>query len=396
MGHRMTETSPAYQTFTDTGKSVESNGIKVGLVCPYNIFLGGGVQEVVAALQRGLTDSGHVAKIITPLPWGNYINTPSDVIFLGTAASLKSPFHTTAQVSVSLKVDEIDDMLEREQFDILHFHEPWVPIMSRQLLSRSASYNVATFHAKLPETIMSRTIERVITPYTKSILRYLTALIAVSEPAADYVRSLSDKHVAIIPNGIDLKRYKMVKPKPTSRKTILYIGRLEKRKGLKYLLKAFGRLADSQKDIRLIIAGDGPDRAKHEEYAKTHHIKGVSFVGYVSEKQKLALLRKADLFCSPAAYGESFGIVLLEAMATGTVIVAGNNSGYASVLTGRGALSLVNPKDIPEFARRLDLLLRDDELRKVWRNWASSYVRQFDYPKVVAQHEAVYKKVLLG
>src|SRR4051812_30400677 len=131
--------------------------MRIGLVCPYNIFRGGGVQECVLALQKELKWRGHSAKIITPQP-RQTAEELSDVLFVGTSTDIKSPFHTTAQVSVSVNVEAIDDLLAHEQFDILHFHEPWVPIMSRQLLTRSRSANVATFHAKLPETVMSRTI----------------------------------------------------------------------------------------------------------------------------------------------------------------------------------------------------------------------------------------------
>ena len=149
--------------------------MKIGLVCPYHIFKGGGVQECVFALQKELEARGHVARIITPLPRDvDDTDGVHDCIdFVGTSANVKSPFHTTAQVSVSLDTSAMAEMLEREQFDVLHFHEPWVPIMSRQLLTQSDTVNVATFHAKLPETVMSKTIERVVTPYTKSVLKYL-------------------------------------------------------------------------------------------------------------------------------------------------------------------------------------------------------------------------------
>lgn len=378
--------------------------MKIGLVCPYNIFRGGGVQEVVLALQKELLTRGHEARIITPLP-RDYTGPKSDhTIFIGTSADFKSPFHTTAQVSVSLNTEEIASMLEREQFDILHFHEPWVPIMSRQLLSRSKSKNLATFHAKLPETVMSRTIEKVITPYTRSVMKYLGELTAVSDAAAEYVLTLTHQPITIIPNGIDLDKYQNAKGKGQREKgvqtdkvlpkTILYIGRLEKRKGVKYLLKAFGLVVRKDPGIKLIIAGDGPDRVKLEDYARHNNISNVVFTGHVSEADKLLLLEEADLFCSPALYGESFGIVLLEAMAKGVVTVAGNNSGYVSVLQQLGELSIINPKDTTEFARRLHLLLYDKHLRSIWREWAQDYIKQFSYPKVVDQYESLYKKTL--
>src|SRR5688572_9518907 len=128
--------------------------MRVGLVCPYNIFKGGGVQECVLALQAELVKRGHVVKIITPLPLEQKSHTLPGTLFIGRATDVKSPFHTTAQLSASLDVQAIDRVLATEQFDILHFHEPWVPLVSMQILTRSQSKNVATFHAKLPETLM--------------------------------------------------------------------------------------------------------------------------------------------------------------------------------------------------------------------------------------------------
>ena len=372
--------------------------MKIGLICPYDIFRGGGVQEVVLELQKGLSGRGHSVKIITPLHRDHDKSPKDGIIFIGTSTDVKSPFHTYTQVSVSLNIDEIKSMLEREKFDVLNFHEPWVPIMSRQLLVKSKCVNVATFHAKLPETIMARTIEKVITPYTKSVLKYLHELTAVSDAAAEYVRTLTPRPITIIPNGINLDKYKISNSNENKsapkEKTILYIGRLEKRKGVKYLIGAFGLIVKDNPGIHLIIAGGGPDREKLEDNVRNNNVSNVTFAGYVDEKQKLKLLEKADLFCSPALYGESFGIVLLEAMAKGIVTIAGNNSGYTSVLKEMGEISIINPKDTAEFARRLHLLLYDQHLRDLWQKWAKNYVKQFSYPKIIDQYEALYVKAL--
>lgn len=369
--------------------------MKIGLVCPYNLFRGGGVQECVIALQSELSYRGHDVKIITPLPREYEGRRPKNVIFIGNAAQVKS-FHTTSQISVTVSGEAVDVMLAEEAFDVLHFHEPWVPMVSMQILSRSNSANIATFHAKLPETVMSRTIERVITPYTKSIIKYLDQLTAVSNAAAEYVHSLTTKPVAIIPNGINLTEYskKTNKATPSKRKRILYIGRLEKRKGIIYLLKAYDDLTKQMPDIELIIAGEGPDRLKLETYVSENNIPRVSFRGYISQAEKVRLLHTSDIFCSPARYGESFGIVLLEAMASGLVVVAGNNSGYSAVLEERGAISLVNPKDTSQFSQRLKLLMQDDGIRELWRIWAKKHVQQFEYAKIVDKYEELYKQAV--
>jgi len=370
--------------------------MKIGLVCPYNIAIGGGVQEIVRDLRNGLIKNGHDVRILTPRPRDDTSIRDPDVIFIGNGGDFKLPTQTVAQLSTSVDNSEVDAILAREQFDILHFHEPWVPLISRQILARSKAVNIATFHAKLPETMMSRTMAKVVTPYTKSVLKYLHALTAVSDAAAEYVSSLTDEPVTIIPNGIDLKRFQSVKSiaKTQDIKTILYVGRLEQRKGVKYLLNAYEELVKDQDNVQLIIAGNGPDREKLEMQAATQMLPNVSFLGYVSEEVKLQLLHSADLFCAPALHGESFGLVLLEAMSCGLVTIAGDNAGYTSVMREMGSLSLVNPRDTDSFARRLKLLLNEEKLRRDWQLWAKSYVKQFDYPAIIGQYEDLYKYVL--
>lgn len=366
--------------------------MKIGIVCPYNIFKGGGVQECVLALQSELISRGHTAKIITPWPRGYSGEEPENVIFMGTSTDMKSPMHTTVQVSATGNGDRVKEVLEQEQFDVLNFHEPWVPMISRQILTKSNAVNVGTFHAKLPDTRVSKTIEKVITPYTKGIMKYIDHITAVSPAAAEYVKHLTDKEIQYVANGIDLKKYKPISDSKRAKEpTIFYIGRLEKRKGVKHLLKAFAKLQANLPEARLIIGGDGPDREKLEEFAEDQHLKNVEFLGYIEESEKLRLLQTSTVVCSPALYGESFGIVLLEAMACGTPIVAGDNPGYMGVMQGTGQISIVNPKHSDDFARRLHMLMTDQALRTTWQTWALEYVKQFDYPRIVDGYEAVYK-----
>lgn len=368
--------------------------MKIGLVCPYDIFKNGGVQECVLALKNEYQNRGHQTYIITPRPKGVEAEKIDGILLIGESRDFKSPFHTTAQISVSLENGAIDTLLEDYKFDILHFHEPWVPIVGRQILSKSKTVNIATFHAKLPETMVSKTIERVITPYTKSILKYIDSFTAVSESASEYVKTLTSSNISLVPNGIDIDKFVIKNDVPKDRDTILYVGRLEKRKGVIYLLKAFRELQQINPKVRLLIVGDGPDRPKLEMFVENNNIDGVEFLGFVDEATKINLLHKATLFCSPAIYGESFGIVLLEAMASGAVTVASNNPGYASVLKETGAISVVNVKDTAEFARRLQLLMVNVEMRELWLSWSQKYVEQFRYSHIADQYLAIYKKAM--
>lgn len=371
--------------------------MKIGLVCPYNMFqFAGGVQEVVLQLQAHLQAKGHQALIITPRPRKHYKNPPDNLIMVGRSHKMNTPFATMVDLGFEADPTEIEAILEREQFDILHFHEPWQPFLSRQILSRSNAINIATFHAKLPDTLVSKSLLNAVIPYTKSVLKYLHVYTAVSEAAADYVRTLTHEPIAIVPNGIDLERFKFQPKlkKKNRQKTIFYLGRLEKRKGVRYLLEAYALLRESHDDVKLIIAGNGVKKLSLEKYVDLYEIPDVSFIGYVAEDQKIPLMGSADVYCSPAIYGESFGIVLLEAMALGTPVVAGNNPGYASVMQGKGRLSLVNPESTVDFAQHLELMLYDEDVRNLWQKWALDYVKGFSFDSVADNYELLYKQAL--
>ncbi len=368
--------------------------MRIGLVCPYNVIAGGGVQECVFALAEELIARGHYVRVISPRPRAYKGEAPKHVLFVGSAAKVSS-FHTTSQISASAENEAIESVLSEHKFDVLHFHEPWVPFVSRQILTRSTACNIATFHAKLPENRMNRTIEKVITPYTSSILKYLDSLTAVSDAAADYVKTLSDDDITIIPNGIDLDKFKHKKPSSASDdKNIVFVGRLERRKGIAYLLDAFELLQQQYNNtLTLHIVGAGPDGRRLKRYVQDLGLVNVKFHGYVEEQDKIEFIRNATVFCSPAPYGESFGIVLLEAMALGTPLVAADNPGYASVMKELGSVSIVNPKNAQALANRLDTFMTDEKLRTLWRQWAKSYVKQFSYKAVTDMYEALYKDV---
>jgi phosphatidylinositol alpha-mannosyltransferase len=370
--------------------------MKIGLVCPYNMARGGAVIEIVKDMQAGLTARGHTVKIITGKPKGvSDVGAPG-VIFAGTVTDFKSPTHTLASFARTNDPQAVAEVLAAERFDVLHFHEPAVPVLSKQILDYYSGATMATFHAKLPETALSQAIGRAATPYLRALLDGIDELVVGSEAAADFIRTLTDQPLHYIPNGVDLETFRPVKrPAPGKRKTILFVGRLEHRKGVKYLVRAFARLAQGRDDVELVLVGSGPDRRRLEMLAANLGVQDrVTFLGFVDNATKLRLFAEADLFCSPAIFGESFGLVLLEAMATGLVTVAGANPGYSAVMQGRGALSLVDPLDITDFARRLELLLNNEDLRKLWRSWALDYVKQFDYRCIMAQYETLYEQAV--
>lgn len=369
--------------------------MKIGLVCPYDFFRHGAVQKLIELLYTELIDRGHEVRIITPRPRSYKGDSPKDVIFVGQSAKWNTPLSTSNEFGMTLEPSAIEVMLEEQHFDILNVHEPEIPILGAQIAARANCPIVATFHATIPETAVGKTIEFIRIPYAKSIFKNLAAMTAVSESAARFVREWTELPVEIVPNYVDIPYFNRTPHGVERHKdTILYIGRLEKRKGVKYLLAAFALLASRNPDIKLVIAGDGSEREKLEMYVEDNDIPRVTFLGAVDEPTKLQLLHEANLFCSPAIYGESFGIVLIEAMAARVPTVAGDNPGYACVMKDRGLLSLVNVKETEEFARRLEVFMYDDAMRKLWLEWADEEIKQYDFKRVIALYEAVYKKAV--
>lgn len=366
--------------------------MKIGLVCPYDISRAGGVQEHVLAQASELRRRGYSVTVLTPKPRGSGITAADNTIYIGNSANLNTPIKTSLELGISLGRDALDDLLARQAFDLLHIHEPEVPVLGAQIVAKAHCPIIATFHAIHPDTPMARTLEALRIPYSRSIFTRIAAMTAVSDTAAKFVRERTRQAVTIIPNGIDLQTYKENTKRLTKVKTILYVGRLEARKGTKYLIRAMALLP--QENIRLVIAGDGPERKKLEALTRDLNLSNVKFLGFVNPAKKISLLSKADLFCSPALYGESFGVVLLEAMASGLVSIVGNNAGYVSLMQDRGAISVTNPKDAEDMARKINLLLNDKELRELWRNWARNTIKKYDYKKVVDQYEKLYKQIV--
>jgi phosphatidylinositol alpha-mannosyltransferase len=377
--------------------------MKIALVCPYNLLeRAGGVGELVVNLKAGLIKRGHKVKIITPRPTGYQGEVPKDFILMGTSAKFNPGLATDGTWTYNIDTEDIRSVLDHEKFDIINFHEPWAPILARQILQMSDTAHVGTFHANLIDSVAAKSLVNLFIPYGRGIGEKLDLMTAVSSaPAAVLLdkdpKGKIVKNIRYIPNGIDVKKYQTrptMAVKHPKIKTILYVGRLEGRKGVKYLLQAYNQLAARRKDVQLMIAGSGPDEQKLRDYVNEFEVPRVTFLGFISDEDKIHYLHRADIFCSAATRGESFGIVLLEAMAAGCPIVAGDNVGYQTVLSGTGAISLVNPRDTVDFSRRLEIMLFNEDLRTVWLKWAKSHVKQYDYPKVIDQYEQAYKEAL--
>ena len=371
--------------------------MKIGIVCPYNMALGGAVQEVVKESYDELKRRGYEVVILTPLPSQGKPDLPGyNIWYVGKAYDLKA-IGTVAQVSVVTKPSEIDRFFAEEKPDVLHVHEPWVPLMNSQVLRRAPCPVVATFHAKLPDNAIADMIKTLGRVYTRPGVRRVNVCVAVSQPAAEHIGEVLGRPIPIIPNAVNLSDFlpaKKQKPLVPGKKTILYVGRLETRKGPAYLISAFKEFHKKHPDTQLIIGGKGPDMDMLKAQATVDDTGAIEFLGYVEDDEKKRLMQQADLFVAPAIYGESFGIILIEALASGQVVVAGDNPGYRSVMKEFGEISLVNAQDTAAFVAKLETLLYDETIRANYLAWSKEYVKQYDYRTVTDAYVKLYEQLV--
>lgn len=366
--------------------------MKIGLVSPYVYPLPGGVTQHVRFLYENLRLRGHEVRILTS-SHGLQRSSEGDVIRLGKGFSMPAN-GSVGTITLSPRyVSQAHDLLERERFDVLHFHEPFVPFLSLVLLNQSRSVNIGTFHAYGGWSPAYQFGKRVMRPYAER----LHGRIAVSAAARHFIDRYFPGDYKVIPNGVDIDRFQ--KAVPLTRwqdgtPNILFVGRFEPRKGLLELLKAYRHMRRNGVEARLLLVGGGPQEREARRYVATRNLQGVHFLGRVSDDERNQLFRTADVYCSPATGRESFGIVLLEAMAAGAPIVASDIHGYKGVVRrGREAL-LVPPKDHKELAVALARLVEDKALAAAMSEAGPLRAEEFSWPRVTAKVDDYYGFVI--
>lgn len=371
--------------------------MKIALVSPYDFAHPGGVVNHILALDRQFTRMGHDVRVIAPASHG--VPTIGDrFIPIGRPRPIPAS-GSICRITLSLWLaPRIKKVLAREKFDIIHLHEPFMPMLCSAVLRYSETANVGTFHAYhgSPGYNFGWPISAIML-YRRR--RKLMGKIAVSRPAMNFASNHIPGHYDIIPNGVDLEHFTPdVAPIARFRDgkiNILFVGRLEKRKGLDHLLKAYRQVKAKVPESRLIVVGPGTRlRKKYEKHVRRSGLKDVVFVGYTSYDELPRYYKTADIFCTPATGRESFGIVLLEAMAVGTPVVATNIDGYAGVMTQGKEGLLVPPKDDTELARALLSLMSDEPLRRQMGARGMATAQQYDWKKIARQVFELYIKVL--
>jgi phosphatidyl-myo-inositol alpha-mannosyltransferase len=372
--------------------------LKIGLVLDDSLDKTDGVQQYVLSIGEWLRSQGHQVRYLVgetkrqDVGGVHSLSRNVRVRFNHNQMSMPLPTSTAA----------LKRLLRTQDFDVLHIQLPYSPWLAHRII-RQADQRTAvfgTFHI-VAHSRLVRLATKGLAVWTRSSLKRFDEIVSVSSAAADYARLTYGIHSDVIPNAVDYQRFQTAQPLPAyddAVPTILFLGRLVERKGCLHLLKALDLLIRTHPDLppfRLLICGKGPLQTKLEQFTGIHGLSPyVTFVGYVSEADKPRYYASADIAVFPSTGGESFGIVLIEALASGKpVVLAGDNSGYRSVLKDRPQL-LFDPADTLQLSNLLATYLTDAAKRRAEAKWGNHYARQFDTATVGHELLARYEKAL--
>jgi len=369
--------------------------MKIGLVSPYDFAVPGGVNNHICHLADHYVRLGHDVRIIAPA--SRRQNTGRhNLIVIGERPIGLPAGGSVARITLSLTLGpKVERVLASEGFDVVHVHEPFVPLLPFQFIRRSQTTTVATFHAAKDE---GRRWYAYFRPAISIWWHKIQGKIAVSLAAQRLISRYFPDHYEIIPNGVKYDRFASPVPPFAEYKdgklNILFLGRLEKRKGLPYLLQAYAQVKARMPDTRLLIVGpDGGMRQACESFVQRERLKDVVFAGYVSEEDLPRYHKTADVFCAPNTGNESFGIILLEAMAAGMPVIASDIEGFSYVVGHQAEGLLVPRRDTIALADALLQLLSDPDRRQEMGRMGQIKAQAFDWSPVSQQILSFYERV---
>jgi phosphatidyl-myo-inositol alpha-mannosyltransferase len=369
--------------------------LKIGFVFDDSLNKPDGVQQYVLALGTWLSGQGHnVHYLVGETNRPDIANVHSlskniGVRFNGNRLSMPLPASKLA----------IKTLLNEQNFDVLHVQLPFSPFMAKRIIQAASDTTavVGTFHI-LPNSTMAVNGNKLLARWLKRSLRRFDKIVSVSNAAKEFAQGIYGIDSTVLPNVVDYDRFHSALPAPKDTGlTILFLGRLVPRKGCGLLLEAVNLLTkmNNVPDFRVVICGKGPLETQLKRYVESKKLEPyVKFVGYVTEEDKPGYYAAADIAVFPSSGGESFGIVLLEAMASGkAAVLAGNNPGYASVMEPKPEL-LFDPLNAQELAKRLAQLLQNNAERKALAEWGAGYAATFDVGTVGMRLIELYKQAL--
>ena len=350
------------------------------MISPYSLTVPGGVQGQILGLARALRELGESVRVLGPCdgpPPESFVTSLGNSMPTGANGSVAPIAPDPAAQLRTIRA------LRDEAFDVLHLHEPLAPGPTTTAILIKPAPIVGTFHAA-GTSLAYEAFRPLLARGAKRIDRRF----AVSEDARDMAFAALGGTYEILFNGVDLSAFAGVTPEPTAKPTIFFIARHEERKGLRVLLEAMTHVP---KDCELVVAGTGPESAQLQaEFATDARVR---WLGEIDDAAKIVELKRADVFCAPSLRGESFGIVLLEAMAADTAVVASDLSGYARVARHGQDAALVPPGDAQALGQALTLMLANEATRRTYVESGRARVEQFSMARLADAYRSAYYEV---
>ena len=341
--------------------------MRICQVCPYDFSMPGGVQTHIRDLSITLSNQGHEVSILT-VRVNREMDSAINKFLVEAGNSFRfNGLGTSFDITYSNRRhrQKLLSYLGNSGFDLVHLHTPWSPLMPFQVMRLARQEHIpliATFHDTPANSPIGKLLGKYVMPRAANFfLKRLNATISVSESQARYLDPKGEKGITIIPNGIDTNHYQQQVSLETGESSafrILFLGRLEPRKGVFDALDVFEDLNREFERLELTIAGAGPLESQIQQRIAGLGLDNVTMRGYVSEQQKLYLLHNSDVLIAPALYGESFGIILLEAMAAGLPVVGYGNEGYWNVARDYAPDFFPAPGERETLSKKMKILIQ--------------------------------------
>lgn len=367
--------------------------LKIGIVCPYGWDTPGGVQIHIKELSQWLIAKGHEVSVLAPVtdeglniePWVVSAGRPISIPYNGAIAKV---------IFGPLASSRVKQWIANGNFDLLHLHEPAIPSLSLLAGWAGDGPMVATFHAAANPQKVANAIGTMLDP----LIERITAKIAVSEIARETLKDRFDTEAVVIPNGIDTSKFEGigVRSEWALPNTLGFIGRFdEPRKGLAVLLAAIPKIAHKVPNLRILVAGPG-NASDFEKLVPPELRERITFLGRISEIEKAQFFKSVSLYIAPNTGGESFGIILAEAMAAKTPIVASDLPAFTKLLDNGSAGALFASENSEELADTIINLLDNQEMREKIAIAGYEKAKSFDWDSVGDQILSVYEMALAG
>ena len=363
--------------------------MRIALVSPYDWCVKGGVNNHVEQLARYFRGWGHDVTIFAPASWPDAVAGECYVFGKPVTVPVGG---SKVRVSFSWMSPKARRMLADQDFDVMHAHEPLMPLVPYHLFRYSKAVKIGTFHAASESAFHFYSVTKFL---AKRNFRMLDGKIAVSPSAANHIARFYNGYYNIIPNGIEYQHFaRQVAPLPEfmdGKKNILFVGRPEPRKGLPYLLRAYLRIREQEPNTRLIIVGAG-DFGRYQNIMKA--FPDVVFRENVPYEVLPRYHASAHVFCCPNTGNESFGLVLSEAMAARLPVVASNIEAFAAIVTPEHDGLLARPRDEDDIANAILRLLRNEALRKALGERATAKASEYSWDNVARRVMSYYERIL--